>query len=143
MLQIISGRFFKSQDRYRTPKKAILYSNLSWIGQIETSVAVLEPVHVHQEIASYVLSFIVQIEKRPIPSLVCAGEDEVVNQFRLFCMLGLGGYFAPEQAEVEYVCRTSSRHSGDKFVPRQFVPWFFDKRRALKKSDTESCLRLI
>lgn len=63
MLQIISGKFFKSADRYVDEAKGITYSNYSWIAPIETCVATLEPVDTYRSVSSYVISYVNQIEK--------------------------------------------------------------------------------
>lgn len=38
MLQIISGKFYNSEDRYHTPCKAPVYSNVSITNHINTTV---------------------------------------------------------------------------------------------------------
>ena len=44
MLQIVSRKFFGDGERYEFEGKDIVYSNMSWVGSIETRVGVVEPV---------------------------------------------------------------------------------------------------
>jgi hypothetical protein len=64
MLQIISGKFFDSDDRYAYDAKGIVFGNYSWRHPIQTCVATLEPVDTYASVASYVISYVNQIEKR-------------------------------------------------------------------------------
>jgi len=64
MLQIISGKFFESDDRFIHERKGILYSNYSWVQPVKTCVATLEPVDTHGAVCSYVVSYLNQIEKK-------------------------------------------------------------------------------
>lgn len=64
MLQIISGKFFTSDDRECHPGKGITYSNYSWIGPITTGIASIEPVYFSSSnVTPYVISYLNQIEK--------------------------------------------------------------------------------
>lgn len=47
MLQIISGKFFKSENRHVFDGKGITYSNYAWFNPVQTCVATIEPVRVH------------------------------------------------------------------------------------------------
>ncbi len=63
MLQIISGKFFKSDDRYAFDSFGILYSNVACWRAIATPVATLHPVDSHGSVARYVVTYTNQIEK--------------------------------------------------------------------------------
>ena len=66
MLQIISGKFFKSDFRQTRLGKGILYSNYSWHSPIKTCIATLEPVDTFgSSICSYIVSYENQIEGEP------------------------------------------------------------------------------
>jgi hypothetical protein len=123
MLQIISGKFFKSDDRHVHKGKGILYSNYSWIGPIETCVATLEPVDSYREVSSYVLQYSNQIEKGM--ALVQTGNAEILYQFQLLATFGLRAYFSPFRDEVAQICRRSPSGATDKYVPSQFIQSFF------------------
>ena len=124
MLQIISGKFFKSDDRHVHDGKGILYSNYSWAAPIETCVATLEPVDHFREISSYVLVYVNQIEKNGV--LVITGDSEILEQFQLLATFGLRAYFTPFRDEVAQICRKTSLGGTDQYVPSQFIPRFFE-----------------
>lgn len=63
MLQIISGKFYESEDRHNNDCKGLLYSNISWPQKIQTCVATLEPADVYGQTSGYVMSYHNEIEK--------------------------------------------------------------------------------
>lgn len=127
MLQIISGKFFKSDERHIHEAKGITYSNYSWIGPIKTCVATLEPVDIYRSaISSYVISYTNQIEKRGV--LVRTGDSEIIQQFQLLCMFGLKAFFDTNRNNVEINCRERPRSSDDRYLPSRFAPRFFDSQ---------------
>jgi|WetSurMetagenome_2_1015567.scaffolds.fasta_scaffold31305_2 hypothetical protein len=129
MLQIISGKFFKSENRHSFNGKGILYSNYSWIAPIETCVATLEPVDNYREVSSHVLSYVNQIEKNGPDNraggIVRVGDAEILDQFQLLATFGLRAYFSPFRDEVSQICRKTSAGGTDIYVPSQFIKRFF------------------
>ena len=127
MLQIISGKFFKSDKRHIYEGKGIAYSNYSWVGPIKTCVATLEPVDTYKSVSSYVISYTNQIEKERAGVLVRTGDSEIVQQFQLLCIFGLKAFFDTDRNSVEINCREKPRRSGD-YLPSTFVPRFFESQ---------------
>lgn len=132
MLQIISGKFFKSEDRYKFDAFGILYSNVVCWRAIATPVATLHPVDSHGAVASYVVTYTNQIEKEVDEQgrglgLVRTGDTEIVNEFRLLLIFGLRGFFATERREVEHACRTRPASAGD-YVLSQVIDRLCDAR---------------
>jgi len=125
MLQIISGKFFKSDNRYIHEAKGITYSNYSWIEPIKTCVATLEPVDTYKSVSSYVISYTNQIEKERAGVLVRTGDSEIVQQFQLLCIFGLKAFFDTDRNNVEINCRERPKSSNDFYLPSIFVPRFF------------------
>lgn len=126
MLQIISGKFFESDDRHVFEGKGIIYSNYSWVETINTGVASIEPVDIGGSSAtSYVISYTNQIEKTSSP-LVRTGDSQIVEQFKLLCIFGLRAFFNVDRNEVELNCRDKRKHSGDEYIPSKFIKRFFD-----------------
>ena len=126
MLQIISGKFFKSDNRYIHEAKGITYSNYSWIEPIKTCVATLEPVDTYKSVSSYVISYTNQIEKERAGVLVRTGDSEIVQQFQLLCIFGLKAFFDTDRNNVEINCRERPKSSNDFYLPSIFVPRFFE-----------------
>lgn len=131
MLQVITGRFFKSQGCYETPRKGILYSNYSWGGPINTPVGTLEPVDHFGAVSAYVFSYVNRMEKPDEPRagvLVAVGEEEIVRQFHLLAMLGLQAYFSTDRAAVLSNCRPRAISSDEPYVPSRFVQRILDSQ---------------
>ncbi len=128
MLQIISGKFFKSDNRYIHEGKGIIYSNYSWVQPIKTCVATLEPVDTYRPVSSYVINYINQIEKEKTGRLVRIGDPEIVQQFQLLCMFGLKAFFDIDRNNVEINCRQKPKTSRDIYLPSIFVPRFFESQ---------------
>jgi hypothetical protein len=131
VLQIISGKFYKSDDRYIHDGKGILYSNYSWIQPIETSVATLEPVDTFASVSSYVVCYKNQLEKEAPPAkniLVRTGDSEIVEQFMTICSFHLGAFFHQDRNVVAVACRDERFNSSDYCVPSQFVPRIFSRQ---------------
>jgi len=127
MLQIISGKFFQSEDRYRYDGKGILFGNYRWYEPIETCAATLESVDTIGSVASYVVSYVNQIEKPGKGNqwkLLRTGDAEIVEQFRLLSILGLQSYFHQDRESVAIACRKQPLSMSDR-VPSFFVPRFF------------------
>jgi len=129
MLQITSGKFYKSENLYLHKAKGILYSNYSWSDAIETVSGVLEPTEYHSPICSYVFSYVNKMEKDDPPKaggIVRVGDAEIVEQFMLLLMFGLKAYFSPLREEVEKNCRQHQSFDNDPCIPSNFVPRLFD-----------------
>jgi hypothetical protein len=145
MLQVISGKFFKSDFRQTRPAKGILYSNYSWIGTIQTCVAALEPVDTFgSSICSYVLNYTNQIEGEPMPgALAPTGDWEIIRQFQLLCTFGLKAAFDVDRSSIELSCREKQRHSGDQYLPSRFTTRFFNPVINGNNAEIESFMNLV
>jgi len=141
MLQIISGKFFKSTDRHIHEAKGITYSNYSWVRPIETCVATLEPVDLSSQVSPYVISYVEQIEKGGI--LVGTDGSEIVQQFQLLCIFGLNAFFDIDRTKVEINCRENPRSSGDHYLPSRFIPRFFEPEIHGQKTEIEAFIKFV
>jgi hypothetical protein len=125
MLQIISGKFFKTDELSKSEGYSILYSNYSWIEEVNTCIATLVPIFEKIHDPTYVIKYLNQIEKDPV--LYRIGDKEIVQQFESLCIFGLRALFDPEKQNIERFCRgpkgglQSSRPSA--YVPRFFEPY--------------------
>ncbi|MCK4391589.1 hypothetical protein KAX17_01620 [Candidatus Bipolaricaulota bacterium] len=127
MLQIISGKFFQSEKRYKYQGKGILFGNYTWYEPVETCVATLEPVDIIGSVVPYVVSYINQIEKPDKTgnwTLLRTGDAEIVEQFRLLCTFCLKAYFHLNRESVAIACRKHPLSMSD-CAPSTFVPGFF------------------
>jgi len=126
MLQIISGKFFNSDNRYAFDSQAILFSNYSWIDRVNGKIATLCPVFSkmgNQPV--YIMEFVNQIEKTENSVLVRTSEDEIITQFQNILMFGLKSIFDTEKRVIEKNCRFYSGTNSD-YYPAKYVPRYFD-----------------
>ena len=141
MLQIISGKFFESEDRFIHDGKGILFSNYSCVQPIKTCVATLEPVDTYASVSSYVVSYTNQMEKEKPPAknvLVRIGDSEIVEQFMVICSFSLGAFFHQDRGVVAVACRDQRFSSSDYCIPSQFVPRIFSRQINGSVEDTEA-----
>ena len=142
MLQIISGKFFTSDDRESHPGKGITYSNYSWIAPITTSVATIEPVYFSSSnVTQYVISYLNQIEKDGF--LIRVGDPEIVHQFQLLCIFGLRAYFNIDRDKVDVNCREVPKTSNDNFLPSKFTTRFFEPKINGKQEEVTEFIKLV
>ncbi len=141
MLQIISGKFFKSADRHIREAKGVTYTNYSWVKPIKTCVATLEPVDFSSPVSSYVISYVEQIEKGE--TLVGTDGSEIVQQFQLLCIFGLNAFFDIDKNNVEINCREKPRSSGDYYLPSKFVHRFFESQIHGQKDEIEAFIKFV
>ncbi|MEA2337897.1 MAG: hypothetical protein QOE82_1904, partial [Thermoanaerobaculia bacterium] len=92
MLQIISGKFFRTTDRHAFEAYGILYSNVVIWTSVETPVATIHPVDPHGSVARYVVSYTNQIEKGAGP--IRTGDAEIIDQLSLLASFGFRGFFS-------------------------------------------------
>ncbi|GAH71286.1 unnamed protein product, partial [marine sediment metagenome] len=142
MLQIISGKFFKTEDRHKFDGKGITYSNYSWIKPIKTCVATLEPVDYFSPVTSYVISYIYQIEKDH-SGLVRVGDAEIIRQFELLASFALKAYFSENKVDVDCKCRYIRKSMGGIKSPSLLVRHFFDTPIHGKLEETEHFVNFV
>lgn len=128
MLQIISGKFYKSDSVKETDGKGIFYSNFHWASPIETCIVTLEPVDGYStSIASYTLSYKNKVEIDPNAKAARLTYPEIIPQFQALCIFGLKSFFDVDRTYVELLCRKNPKSAAESFVPSNFVPNFFNE----------------
>lgn len=147
MLQIISGKFYKSPERYSTPCKGITFSNYHTVAPIETCVATLEPVETYSSATgAYVINYTNVIEKPQQVqgiSVVRGGDSVVVRQFELLCIFGLNAFFDGDRQSVEMNCRAKPSQATDVNVPGHYVERVFDPSIHATPDDTAGFVKFV
>ena len=129
MLQIITGKFFKAEERHISEGKGVLHSNYRWYLPIDTCVGKLEPLGTRAALTTYLYTFTNQIEKqRGNFSIVRTGDGEIIEQFRLLCAFGLRATFAEDRSWVAHFCRSGTVGQSDEYAPSQLLPRYFAPR---------------
>jgi len=124
MLQIATGRFFGSSECHEHHAVGVLYSNYTWIGEIVTSAATLVPADPMFGTAptSWVVQYVNRMEKAQGPgNLVRTGDAQLVEQFQLLCLVGLGAFFHVDRDVVSHTCRAGPTGQHDQTPPSTFV----------------------
>ncbi|WP_440604584.1 hypothetical protein [Bacillus sp. GB_SG_008] len=126
MLQIISGKFFNTEDLHISDGKGVLYSNYSWVQPIETCIGIMEPVDFHGDITTYVFNYKNKLEKKGL--LVRTGDSVIIEQFKLIFSFFFQCFTDPDRNAVEMNCRATKRNINDQFLPNDFVGRIFEPK---------------
>lgn len=146
MLQIISGKFFKSNERYDSIGQGILYSNASIFFDIETSIGKIIKISYSSGINTYLLSFQKGLEKppKPLPGVMVATNDtDIINQFKYILTFGLKSFFDENKNNVYINSRTTSIDSNDILIPSRIIPRFFDLKIDLTQNEIDNFIYLF
>lgn len=125
MLQIIGGKFFRSQEEkylHITPCKEVIYSNICFLDKIETSIFTIEPVHIHREINTYIISFNNKIEKQPGGGIISTGEAEIATDILVCLTFYFNGIFMKDINYLKELLRERDNVTGEKNTSRQMLP---------------------
>ena len=125
MLQIISGKFFDSENRFHNDCKGILYSNGCICGINEFEYIKMESVEAYNNVSSYVVSYDNQLEVIPASmQFVKVGDDEIMRQLKNILSFALNCVFDEDKAVVEKICNLHSfptRRSSDLAEPHHRI----------------------
>ncbi|NMB96778.1 MAG: hypothetical protein GYA02_09240 [Clostridiaceae bacterium] len=125
MLQIISGKFYNSEDRYHTPCKAPVYSNVGITNHINTTVFKIIPASYSDgEGYSYIIEYDNQLQKPTVPSgfaLIKVGDKEILNQIQVICSFATNSIFSIDKNTLLKICREKGPSSTSDGVPSQYI----------------------
>jgi len=136
MLQVISKKFFTTDDLHDFDAKSVLFSNYSWISKIDTCIGSIEPIYPESgNLTTYVFQYKNQIEKEKSGGLFRIGDSTITNQFRLLCIFWFKAYFNTEKILVDRYCRHSD---SPRLFPSNpvFVSRIFDQHISGKPDET-------
>lgn len=102
MLQIISGKFFKSDNVHITPRVAEFYTNLFYDKKIETCIGVVKYVETVDGISKYTFSYDNKLEK--ISQFIAVGDNEIVDQFTSIFSFYFQCYVNTDRNKVQEIC---------------------------------------
>jgi len=130
MLQIISGKFFDSENRFHNDCKGILYSNGCISGINEFEYIKIESVEAYNNISSYVVSYDNQLEVIPASmQFIKVGDDEIMRQLKNILSFSLNCVFDEDKAVVEKICKLKGSGSGRRAAPSDFIKDTLDLKR--------------
>ena len=142
MLQVISKKFFKSDNPdtyFETDRKAIIYSNLDTINEIDISIAKLERVESYKGITTYLMTYKNRIERQnSVGQLVAIGDSQIVSDLLCCCTFWFSGVFSTDKFYVEKLIRTQQEGIADGEIPNKIAPKFFILNRHINVIEIES-----
>lgn len=111
MLQVISKKFFKSDNYHSTLEKTIIYSNVNLFYKLETNIATLEPIETFDGITSYLLTFenVLEYQKDPGFQLVAVGQGEIVEDLLACLSFYFNGIFETDRNYIENLLREEQK----------------------------------
>ncbi|WP_300380803.1 hypothetical protein [Clostridium sp.] len=127
MLQIISKKFFKSENYHRTEVKTIIYSNVNLFHKIESDTAVLNNIETYNGITTYLLTFenVLEYQEDKNFKLISIGQGEVVEDLLACFSFYFNGIFSSDKNFIENLIRSERQNATDKSVPQKLLPEIF------------------
>lgn len=120
MLQIITGKFFDSNNVHEHYCEATFYSNYIFTHTVELPIGSIEFIEENEGIAKYLFKYTNRIEKGGI--LLRTGDHEIVKQFNLIFSFFFNCYSNIDKSNVEEMCRTEANDSIFNIIPSNFIP---------------------
>ncbi|MBI9014057.1 MAG: hypothetical protein JEZ08_17615 [Clostridiales bacterium] len=127
MLQIISGKFYETDNLHDNPGKGILYSNFTHFDPIKLSLGSVSSVSFSGNVKSHVFDYNCRIEKSKVGGfgIVRTGDDVIIDQLKVILTFGLDSYFDIDKRNVMEFSRMNESDYLDRYLPRNFVPCLF------------------
>lgn len=127
MLQIISKKFFKTNDFYKTSRNIEVYSNINTKCKICTPIATMDPKETKNGITTYVLSYdnVIEKQKSTHLQLVAVCDNYIIEDFLDCCSFWFKGMFSTDREYVMSLIRKEKIDSNDIYLPRDIVPNIF------------------
>ena len=118
MLQIITGKFYNSEDRYHNDCKGILYSNASFRGIYDIGHVKIEAAESFGSIDPYIVMYDNQLQKSYSGlELVKVGDEEILRQLKNILSYAIDAVFDEDKSTVERICRKKESGRGKYPVP--------------------------
>ncbi|SHJ31850.1 hypothetical protein SAMN05444401_2732 [Clostridium amylolyticum] len=145
MLQVISKKFFKSDNYHSTLEKTIIYSNVNLFYKLETNIATLEPIETFDGITSYLLTFenVLEYQKDPRFQLVAVGQGEIVEDLLACLSFYFNGIFETDRNYIENLLREEQKNISDKSIPKKLLPEIFKRNIYIGEDKTEEFSKFV
>ncbi|MBW4862960.1 MAG: hypothetical protein KZY55_06610 [Paeniclostridium sp.] len=140
MLQVISGKFFKTskdEDLHITPRTYIVYSNVLITETINTNIFSIEPIYTRKTINTYLVKYSNKIEKQKDSEfqLNAIGDNEIINDIMACMSLFFMGIFTTDKDYLANLIIESDEKIGRIESPKKLASYIFDKDKF--NSETE------
>jgi len=139
MLQVISKKFFKSDNYHKTEVKTIIYSNVNLFHKVETTIATLEPIETYNGITSYLLKFenVLEVQSDSRFQLVSVGQGEVIEDLLACFSFYFNGIFESDKNFIENLIRNEQQNICDRSIPQKLLPEIFKRNMYIGEDKSE------
>lgn len=140
MLQIITGKFYNSEDRYHNDCKGILYSNASFREIYDIGHVKIEAAESLGSVDPYIVMYDNQLQKSHSGfELVKVGDEEILRQLKNILSFALDAVFDEDKSTVERICRKKESGRGKYPVPSEFINGTLDISKNVSDDEMKSC----
>ena len=140
MLQIITGKFYNSEDRYHNDCKGILYSNASFRGIYDIGHVKIEAAESLGSVDPYIVMYDNQLQKSHSGfELGKVGDEEILRQLKNILSFALDAVFDEDKSTVERICRKKESGRGKYPVPSEFINGTLDISKNVSDDEMKSC----
>ena len=140
MLQIITGKFYNSEDRFHNDCKGILYSNASFRGVYDIGHIKIEAAESFDGVDPYIIMYDNQLQSSHSGfELVKVGDEEILRQLKNILSFALNTVFDEDRSSVERICRKKERGRGRNPLPSEFITGTLDKFKTVSEDEMKSC----
>jgi hypothetical protein len=147
MLQIITGRFFKTDALYRTVQRTVLYSNFRVVAPIETDVGSYAPAGSSYDVVAGVYTVEQRLESEgpdgSMRVLVAVGPEVLAQDFAALVSFCLNVTCSLDSALVSRLTQLRSAPFGVNVLPGSLVRHVFDKEVILTQPAVDALPRFI
>lgn len=144
MFQIISGKFFNSEDRFHYDCKIVLYSNAYFRGKHNLAHVSVESTELYADISTYVISYDNQLQKLPIDAQPAkVGDEEIAYQIANLLSFSLNCIWGKDKSQVEKLCAKPAINKSRPYAPTMFIPLTADLKREISDEKLNQADSLI
>lgn len=139
LLQIITGKFYNSEDRFHNDCKGILYSNASFKGVYDIGHIKIESAESFSSVAPYIVMYDNQLQQSHSGfELVKVGDEEILRQLKNIISFALDAVFDEDKSIVERICIKKESGRGRYLVPSEFINETFDISKNVTDDEMKS-----
>lgn len=123
MFQIISGKFFDSEERFHNDCKIVLYSNAHFCGKHNIGHVLIESTELHGDISTFVITYDNQLQILDTGfQAVKVGDEEIAYQIANLLSISLNCIWGKNKNQVEKLCSNITSNVRGAYTPSMFIP---------------------
>ena len=149
MLQIITGKFFRSEEMYKTQQRGVLYSNyqMRHLEKIETAVGTLLTTTTWDDVSSLVYEVEEKLEKYhkdgSRAGLMAVGLDYLLEDFSAVVSFALNVTCTPDLSLTYRLTQAQHPSLNIPKLPKEYVGRVFDKQITAASDDVSRLMDFV